>query len=150
MGPRLEKGCNPPTLCLAGSWGLSGEQARSLHCSGAPSPGGRWTGDSGERDWRSGELDPVLGRQHHTRHSPEGLWADREPKEGQLSLCALRVFLPRACVPMCGVRSSLSSPKLCQWLSLRGTPGGSAGRHQWMRPTPRGGPRSQARCQPLL
>ena len=50
--------------------------------------------DSREVDWRSGEVDPVLGGQHHMRPSPEGLWADKEPKEGQLSLCDLRVFLP--------------------------------------------------------
>lgn len=73
--------------------------------------------DSREVDWRSGEVDPVLGRQHHMRPSPEGLWADKEPKEGQLSLCDLRVFLPRACVLTCEVRSSRSSPKWCQWLS---------------------------------
>lgn len=52
----------------------------------------------------------MLGHQHRVRPSPEGLWVERELKEGQLSLCDLRLLLPHLCVPMRGVSLSLFSP----------------------------------------
>lgn len=97
MGPCLEKGCNPRHC----AWLGAGDSAVSKpDLSTAQEHPVR-----GQMDWRQRgeglekwELDPVLGCQHHTRPSPEGLWAGRRPRRAS-SLCALRVFL-RACVPM--------------------------------------------------